>query len=144
MRSDCPICAKHRDLESSSLFQGQYWRVETGNIEAGVKGYVYLEPLRHVEHWSDFMQEELLEMSLLMPRIERALRQLLPVERMYMVVISEAVRHLHLHLIPRLQDDQEKGIPLITRATQYRGETDLQTQQEYNVFYSNLKKILNQ
>ena len=63
---------------------------------------------------------------------------------MYMVVISEAVRHLHLHLIPRLQDDQEKGIPLITRATQYRGETDLQTQQEYNVFYSNLKKILNQ
>jgi len=144
MRSDCPICAKHRDLNTSPLFHGQNWRVETGNIEAGVKGYIYLEPLRHVEHWSDLTQEELLEMSLLIPQIERALRQLLPVERMYIVVISEAVRHIHLHIIPRLQDDQEKGIPLITRATQHRSETDLQTQKEYDEFYRNLKKILNQ
>jgi diadenosine tetraphosphate (Ap4A) HIT family hydrolase len=111
-------------------------------MEAGVKGYVYLEPLRHVEHWSDFTPDELIEMSTLVPRIEQALCRLLSVDRLYMVVISEAVRHLHLHLIPRHHHEQEKGLALITRATQHRSEIDTLVRMEYNEFYDKLQNLL--
>ena len=142
MRTNCPICAKHQNPENSPLLQGEFWRVESGNIEASVKGYVYLEPIRHVEHWSEFSQEELIEMSELVPKIERAVGRIMPVDRLYIVVISEAVRHLHLHLIPRQQDDQEKGLTLIARATQHRSEIDSHVRREYIEFYDTLRKLL--
>lgn len=142
MNTQCAICLKHHDPQNLPLLQSEYWRVEPGSFESGVKGYIYLEPLRHVEHWSEFTQHELIEMATLIPRIERAVRRLLPLERMYVVVISEAVRHLHLHLIPRQHQDQEKGLALIARATRHRSEMEELDRMEFNEFYNKLHIML--
>jgi diadenosine tetraphosphate (Ap4A) HIT family hydrolase len=39
-------------------------------------------------------------------------------ERIYTVVISEAVKHLHIHVVPRTDKMTIKGLDLIRQATQ--------------------------
>jgi len=128
---NCPICEKHADARISPLYQGKYWRVYYGPYESQVKGYLYLEPNRHVESWSEFTLDELHEMSELIRSVEMILKKLIPVDRLYIVTISETVRHLHLHLIPRLTDDEIKGIELISHATQQKAEQLVLDQQAY-------------
>lgn len=141
--SDCVICQKHDNLEIEYvLFQNENWIIIHGPIEANILGYFYLEPRRHVENWSDLKDEELQEAGLLIKKVEMTVRKLLPVERLYAVTISEAVRHLHIHLIPRMIEAETKGLSLISQATAPTGnETDLSSE-DLQIFIHNLQKTI--
>lgn len=120
----CEICRTHQEEDIPFLlYADEDWLLRHGN--AGIKGYFYLEPRRHVENWSEFSSRELQKIGSLIQKLEAVLKKELPLERLYVVTISEAVRHLHLHLIPRLKHDEIKGLPLIEKATSSSQPLDL-------------------
>ena len=113
----CPICAKHQTTENR-IFETGNWIVSHGPAASQLLGYVYLEPKRHIENWSEFTDAEMAELGPLIQKVEIAIKKELPIDRLYAVTISEAVRHLHVHLIPRNEESEVKGLPLIEQATQ--------------------------
>lgn len=117
--SECPICEKHRNLETA-IFEDEHWIVTHGPLDSQILGYLYLEPKRHVENWSNLSHKELLKVGPLFKRLEEALKKELDIDRVYTVTISEAVRHLHFHIIPREKGNEVKGLPLIEQATQQK------------------------
>jgi diadenosine tetraphosphate (Ap4A) HIT family hydrolase len=134
----CPICEKHSHLHEA-IYEDEDWCVTHGPLSSQILGYMYIEPKRHVEHWSDFTDKELSKLGLLVKRLEIALKKELPVERVYTVTISEAVRHLHVHVIPRESEDDVKGLPLIQQATQNSGHGTI-SQDEINNLINRLKE----
>ncbi|WP_332695114.1 HIT family protein [Halalkalibacter lacteus] len=140
--SHCPICEKHENLKDV-LFENQNWIISHGPLASQVLGYVYIEPKRHVENWTEFTDSELVEIGPLIKKVESALKELISIDRLYSVTISEAVRHIHFHLIPREASYEVKGLPLIEQATQQKVKTDeLISDKEFSSFVWNLKKQL--
>ncbi|MDQ0857201.1 HIT family protein [Bacillus sp. V2I10] len=140
--TSCPICQKHQDL-NEAIYEDQDWIVTHGPVASQVLGYLYIEPKRHVENWSEFTDQELSAVGPLIKKLEAAVKKELSVDRMYVVTISEAVRHLHFHLIPRLHDQEIKGLPLIEQATQQKTkESHKMTEQNLNLFIKNVRSTL--
>ncbi|WP_249870462.1 HIT family protein [Oceanobacillus saliphilus] len=119
---NCPICEKHTNT-TDAIYENGNWVISHGPLASQILGYVYIEPKRHVEDWAQFTDEELSELAPLIKRAEEAIKKELPINRLYTVTISEAVRHLHVHLIPRDEGTIVKGVPLIEQATQQKVKT---------------------
>jgi diadenosine tetraphosphate (Ap4A) HIT family hydrolase len=112
----CVICEKHRNI-SEKVYENDIIIVSHGPIESQLIGYFYIEPKRHVEDWDHFNDKELIEIGRMQQKVTKLLKQELKADRVYSVTISEAVRHLHFHLIPRGADSDIAGLPLIEQAT---------------------------
>lgn len=115
--NECKICEKHRQLKDF-IYEDNDWIITPGPLESQVLGYLYLEPKRHIENWSDFTGEELAKVGPLIKKLEQALKKEQNIERVYVVTISETVRHIHFHIIPRVKEEEVKGLKLIEQATQ--------------------------
>ena len=140
--SKCPICEKHKQL-LSTIYEDEDWIVTPGPLSSQILGYMYLEPKRHVENWSEFTSEELAKVGPLIKRLEQALKMELNINRVYVVTISEAVRHLHFHIIPREDSSEVKGLDLIEQATQQKVKTPTNiTEEQYYQFQMNLKRYI--
>lgn len=136
--STCLICDKHLQLREF-IYEDNYWIVSYGPFNSQVSGYVYIEPKRHVENWTDFTDEELTTVGPLIKRVEVALKTELSIERAYVLTISEAVRHIHFHIIPRLKESNFKGLDLIKQATQQSADSISVSQEEYTKLMKNLQ-----
>lgn len=121
----CKICKKHTESDSNHIVDFSYFKLSHAPLESHILGYVYIEPKRHVEHWSEFTENESSELTKIIKYTEQVLKQQLNVERVYLITISEAVRHIHFHVIPRLSDQKLKGLDLIEQATQQIIKSDL-------------------
>jgi diadenosine tetraphosphate (Ap4A) HIT family hydrolase len=117
LMDNCPICTKHNGNEAP-LYEGENWVVYPGDFHSQIPGYIYLEPKQHIENWKDFSTAELAEMGSMIKDVEVTLNRVIDLERLYTVTISEQVRHIHLHLIPRTTKEDRKGTLLIQAATQ--------------------------
>jgi diadenosine tetraphosphate (Ap4A) HIT family hydrolase len=139
--SECLICEKHEQVVQP-IYEDQEWMVTHGPLGSQILGYLYIEPKRHVENWSDFTEAELQKVGPLIKQLEQALKKVLNIDRVYVVTISEAVRHLHFHIIPRTEEGAVKGLDLIEQATQQKvkGQTNI-TEEQYNKFQENLKRF---
>lgn len=88
-------------------------------------GYVQLATSQLVTAYSELPAE------LLMAARDWAVRlEALGAKRVYWITLSEAVRHLHIHLYPRWDDEEARGIPLFEQREsepQPPWSTDLQT-----------------
>jgi diadenosine tetraphosphate (Ap4A) HIT family hydrolase len=136
--SECLICEKHKQIELP-IYEDQDWMVTHGPLGSQILGYLYIEPKRHVEDWSDFNDEELAKVGPLIKMLEQAVKKELNIDRVYVVTISEAVRHLHFHIIPRLEGSNVRGLALIEQATQQKVENlDISTR-EYQAFIDKLR-----
>ncbi|WP_413378269.1 HIT family protein [Alkalihalobacillus sp. 1P02AB] len=138
---DCLICAKHFQ-NNNILYQDAHWVLTHGPVQSQLLGYVYLEPKRHVENWFEFTDGELRELGPLIKKIEMAIQSLIPIERLYSVTISEAVRHIHLHLIPRYEGISLKGLSLIEQATQQKSQSKEYSETDFQQFIKKLKEQL--
>jgi diadenosine tetraphosphate (Ap4A) HIT family hydrolase len=134
---------KHQRSDSLYIYSFNHFHLYHAPLESHVLGYVYLEPKRHLEYWQDFWQEELTELSSIIPTMENFMRKYVEAERMYVVTISEAVRHLHLHLIPRSVNCNVRGIELIQQATQQMVKTEERiTTEKINQLVHDLRAFL--
>ena len=119
---NCEMCMT--DTESLN-HKFKYWKLLMPPKPLFLKGYIIITPLEHKEFWNDISEEEFVEFGVLISRIESALKKFIPLERLYSITISEQVRHLHVHLIPRLKGSEHKGIDLIQAATKsYSNESN--------------------
>lgn len=141
--SNCPICDKHHSNLSTVLYETEHWIITYGQYDSQILGYLYLEPKRHIENWSDFRDEELLEIGLIIKKVEGTLRELISIDRLYTVTISEAVRHIHFHLIPRLNEETVRGLDLIQQATTQTVKTSVRiSEEDHHAFVNKLKMSL--
>ncbi|MED1604889.1 HIT family protein [Cytobacillus kochii] len=138
----CNICEKHRNNEHI-LYEDNHWIVSMGPYESQVQGYIYLEPKRHIENWTEFNEDELLEMGKLIKKVESTIKRILDIDRLYVVTISEAVRHIHLHLIPREVGGEVRGLDLIKQATQASCVTYSFTEKMYKQLLFIMKQQIN-
>ncbi|AWD66031.1 diadenosine tetraphosphate hydrolase [Priestia megaterium] len=114
----CVICNKHIKDDSYNAYENEHIVVSHGPLTSKVKGYFYIEFKRHIESWIQLTQKELKEYVDMLQSLEEFLTHEIQAERIYTVTISEAVRHLHIHIIPRMKDSQLRGVDLIKQATQ--------------------------
>jgi diadenosine tetraphosphate (Ap4A) HIT family hydrolase len=142
--SKCQICEKHK-MDVNPIFEDEDWMITHGPISSQILGYLYIEPKRHVENWTDFTDNELSKVGPLIKGLEKAMKQILDIDRVYVVTISEAVRHLHFHIIPRAAEGVVKGLDLIEQATQQKvkGQTNL-TEEQYVHFQENLRNLFHE
>ncbi len=138
----CPICEKHENSSESKVFESKSWIVYSGPLSSQVLGYTYLEPKSHVENWGEMTTEELAEIAPLIQRIEQFVKSEIAAERLYVVTISEAVKHLHFHLIPRSEDNPVRGLSLIEQATQQNGSNEIISSEEYERFLNRFREYM--
>lgn len=111
----CQMCQPREGLVT---FHYTLWNINVSLRQAPLHGYVILTPRDHKENWGEISAGEYKEYGELISKVEGILNKLTPLERLYSVTISEEVRHLHMHLIPRYKDMDIKGLDLIKLATQ--------------------------
>ncbi|HHB1766207.1 TPA: HIT family protein [Bacillus cereus] len=139
---NCVICRNHC-IKKNVIFEGENMIVSLGNVESKILGYVYIEPRRHVESWYELKSDELLDLGLIIQKVSLFLKSELGAERVYTVTISEVVRHLHIHVIPREENSDIKGLSLIEQATQQKIIRDRKfSEEEFETFKRNMQVFL--
>ncbi len=73
-----------------------------------LRGWVVLTSERHVRAWPDLDAAALAALGPLAARVMAAQRAVLGAEHVYAFSIGDAVRHFHLHLVPRYPDTPER------------------------------------
>lgn len=141
--NSCPICEKHQKDNLYLITETEYFKIYHGPLESQMLGYIYIEPKRHVESWSQLSNQELSEFTLNIKKIEILLTEVINAERIYTVTISDVVRHLHLHIIPRVFEQGIRGLALIEQVTQHKfvGKETL-LQEEILDFISSARKFI--
>jgi diadenosine tetraphosphate (Ap4A) HIT family hydrolase len=142
--NSCPLCQKHKSNSNHYISKTKNFIIYHGPIESNILGYIFIESLRHIEYWSQLDLEEQQELTQLITKVEMILLNELNIERMYTVSIAEAVRHFHLHLIPRELTTSTKGLPLIKQATQQAvplNQEAIDKESVYNLITVMKKKI---
>lgn len=120
---NCIICDRTSVRNLYNIYEDEYIFVRHSNLKYPIKGYFYIEFKRHVENWGDLSKQELHEYSEMIQILTGFLTTVLNVERVYTLSISEVVRHLHVHIIPRLKEDEDKGVNLIHKIIERPIET---------------------
>ncbi|HET8542490.1 MAG TPA: HIT family protein [Anaeromyxobacter sp.] len=73
-----------------------------------LRGWVVLTSERHARAWPDLDAAALAALGPLAARVMAAQRAALGAEHVYAFSIGDAVRHFHLHLVPRFEDTPER------------------------------------
>lgn len=73
-----------------------------------LRGWLVLTSERHARAWYDLDDGELARLGPLAARVMAAQRAALGAEHVYALAIGDALRHFHLHLVPRYPDTPER------------------------------------
>ncbi|MCG9875398.1 MAG: HIT family hydrolase [Leptospiraceae bacterium] len=132
----CKICDIHKSLfDGNILIQNQvrkdlgnlekeeiqffhatdHWVLREAEPEKSCKGYLYLEPRKHSESFTDISSEAYKEMGVLIEQGMHWIEQNFHPKKIYTLTISEAVPHIHFHLVPRYKQDV-KGLDYLKLA----------------------------
>ena len=108
MTETCFICEKHANNDSDLFINfDQFNDFKVGHVpDRSGTGEVYLgalliEPIRHVENWSELSEEEAIQLGGLIKEVHKLLYQDNSVEHVYTWVFGDAVNHMHIWLVPR-------------------------------------------
>jgi histidine triad (HIT) family protein len=105
--SSCFICAKHQQGEAAQdgvIFSDEI--IYVGHIHAldrpqAYRGYLMVEPIRHVASLGDLTDEESSSIGRMVNRLARILKDVEDAEHVYSFIFGDAVAHLHVHVAPR-------------------------------------------
>jgi len=92
-----------------------HWVLREAESEKSCKGYLYLEPRKHSESFTDISSEAYKEMGVLIEQGMHWIEQNFHPKKIYTLTISEAVPHIHFHLVPRYKQDV-KGLDYLKLA----------------------------
>jgi histidine triad (HIT) family protein len=107
IEESCFICQKHQQgdgAEGGVVYRDELAYVghmHTMGRESVYRGYLMVEPKRHVPGLGDLTDDEASVIGLLMNRTARVLKEVLGAEHVYSFVYGGAVAHLHVHVAPR-------------------------------------------
>jgi diadenosine tetraphosphate (Ap4A) HIT family hydrolase len=103
-------------METSELiYKSENWILRHSEKEKNIPGYLYLEPIRHVEEYSKFNSLEFQEIGIFIEKGIQWIYNYSNPKKIYTVTVSEAVPHIHFHIVPRYIDSV-KGLEYLALA----------------------------
>lgn len=100
----CPICTISA---AASMPLGGRWRLRRHPDPSPVAGWAILDLARHVATLDELTGEESEELGRLLVEVSAAVREATGCARVYLLSFAEAARHVHLHLVPRHEREEE-------------------------------------
>ena len=137
---DCAICALHSDVDRLSeveIWRNPLWLLRHHPDPSPLLGWCLLDARRHIAGPIDFVDEEAREWGNVVQKASRLIQHFTGCDRVYAVAFGEGARHLHLHLIPRFQEDQRSAAWSV--ADLYR---DVEAGRELPVQIENVQEFL--
>ena len=105
--AECMVCVKHRQgdaaqggvlFEDDLVYAGHAYAANAAKV---YRGYLVVEPKRHVAGLGDLTDDEASSMGRLVNRCARALKDVAGADHVYSFVFGHGVPHLHVVLAPR-------------------------------------------
>ncbi len=97
----CDVLAGGRAVPGGVLRRERGFAVHAVADASPIAGWLVLTSERHARGWYDLDEDELAALGPLAARVMAAQRAELGAEHVYAFAIGDAVRHFHLHLVPR-------------------------------------------
>ena len=113
---NCKICDIHHS-KTIPMVIGEtfHFVVRHSELSKNAPGYLYIEPKRHVEAYNDLIHGEFMQLGECMKLATEWIYKHFKPVKLYTITISEAVPHLHFHLVPRFEESP-KGIEFLQQA----------------------------
>ncbi len=115
----CFLCRKHNGHETAPpggyIYTDEYWMICHAPGKLGSLGTLFVESRRHFLDYAEMTDEESASLGNLMRRVYHALRLHTQAERIYQVTLLEGIPHFHSWLVPRREEDTEKGMKFLAR-----------------------------
>jgi len=97
----CAVVAGRRAVPGGILHREGGFALHALADRTPLRGWLVLTSERHARAWPDLPAGALLALGPLAARVMAAQRSVLGAEHVYAFSIGDAVRHFHLHLVPR-------------------------------------------
>ncbi|HEY7723811.1 MAG TPA: HIT family protein [Anaeromyxobacteraceae bacterium] len=107
MAEPCPACRIVRDEHrppGGVLLRAGGFAVHALADPTPIAGWLVVTSERHAPAWSDLDEREAASLGAVAARVMRAQKAALGAEHVYAFAIGDALRHFHLHLVPRFAD----------------------------------------
>lgn len=108
----CAICALHSDhdrLREIEIWRSPHWLLRHHPHPSPLLGWCLLDARRHLAGAIDFLSDEADEWGRVVQQASQLVKTVTGCDRVYLIAFGEGARHLHLHLIPRFQEDQRSA-----------------------------------
>ena len=105
MMDDCVICRTVNGLLTplgGIVYESAHWMFYVRAQPLLVAGQGFIALKRHCDDVADLYDEEAHDLGIMMRRVSAALNDTIVPARVHMAVYAEEVRHLHLHVTPRM------------------------------------------
>jgi diadenosine tetraphosphate (Ap4A) HIT family hydrolase len=116
---NCFLCQKHKGEVAlppgGYVYEGAHWLVCHAPAVKGPLGTLFIESRRHFLDYAEANEEELIAYGSLLNKVYAALKALTGAERVYQVVLLEGIPHFHAWLVPRREEDEERGMAFLAK-----------------------------
>lgn len=102
---DCIVCRTVNGLLlplGGIVYESAHWMFYVRAQPLLVAGQGFIALKRHCEDMAELYDEEAHDLGIMMRRVSLALTHTIAPARVHMAVYAEEVRHLHLHVTPRM------------------------------------------
>lgn len=106
MPEECTICNKKADeiFKRVETWSNDNWRLTMSTYKA-IRGFCYLEPIRHIPYITDLEGKEVFEFGPVLASAAKALSFATKAELVYIYIYGGHTPHLHVHLAPHKEGD---------------------------------------
>ncbi len=103
---DCDICNGKADLtfRRVEVWRNATWRL-TMSTFSDVKGFCYLEPIKHIEYITELEGKEADEFGKILAYASKAIKKATGAKLVYVYIFGDHIPHLHMHLAPHFDGD---------------------------------------
>ena len=106
--ASCAICALHADpveLAANEVWRSDLWLLRHHPYPSPLAGWCLLDSLRHCSGPIHFDPAEARDWGVVVQRASLLVKKATGCDRVYAIAFGEGALHLHLHLIPRYEND---------------------------------------
>ena len=138
--ANCAICELHSNVEhlrEVEIWRNRHWLLRHHPHPSPLLGWCLLDARRHLASTIDFLGDEAAEWGAVVQQASKLVQKVSGCDRVYMIAFGEGARHLHLHLIPRFQEDQRSAAWSV--ADLYR---DVETGRELPAQFKSVEEFL--
>lgn len=107
----CDIAQGVRQPPGGFIYESALWTVNHVISDVPWRGWLVLQPRRHVERLHELTPEEMLEYAQVLTRLDHVLREQLDAAKVYICLFAESADcpHVHFHVIPRYAAMTQRG-----------------------------------
>lgn len=124
MLIDCLACEYNQNptkSPGSRIKEYKYWILEHINEPIPINGWLILKTKRHTEGVTGINSDESPELGTILDIVPKVLKELTDSEMIYILCLTEKVKHLHFHLIPRYKNQTRLGFDLLKLWDEVKG-----------------------